>query len=267
MRPRAIVTLGAGRQARFLAYSGETFRRYALKHGYEYVQGSGAMAEDRPVAWAKIPLLLHLLEAFELVVWIDADAVILDDSVDIASELAPDAWQAMVAHHWGDEVSPNTGVWVLRRGSRSSEFLRAVWQSVEFVDAVFWENAAVMHLLGFTYRTPRRLINPASEWLDGTQWLSEEWNRLTAHSPRLQPARIRHWAGEQPYPLRERQLRADLAHLDGQRLRPALTRVEWVLSKEHPFLHRVQQSVRYRAIEKPRDALRSRYRRVTKTRN
>src|SRR3954453_11880108 len=101
MQSRALATIGTGPHEKLLSYSGKTFVSYALKHGYEYVQGSGTMPEPRPSAWAKIPLLQHLLDAFDLVVWIDSDAIILDDSRDIASELHDDTWQAMVAHRWG----------------------------------------------------------------------------------------------------------------------------------------------------------------------
>jgi hypothetical protein len=258
---RALATLGIGPSARWLAYSGETFRRYALKHGYEYVQGSGAMPEGRPAAWAKIPLLQRLLEAFELVVWIDADATILDDSRDIASELAPDTWQALVASDLTGREGrfvPNTAVWVLRRTPRTHGFLQAVWDSVDFIDRTYWENAAVLHLLGFTYEAPIRLVDPAAPWLEGTQWLAEEWNRIPGPWAD-EPARIRHWAGVD-YPLRARQLRADLAYMDGQRIRPACSRIEWNLSRQHPFLYRVVSSVRYRAVEKPKRAIQKAYR-------
>ena len=228
MQSRALVTIGTGEYVDLLASSGETFRRYALRHGYEYVQGSGAMAEPRPPAWAKIPLIQRLLEGHDVVVWIDADAIILDHSRDIASELNDGAWQALVAHRSGGDLIPNTGVWVLRRAGRTHDFLEAVWNSVNFIDHDWWENAAVMDLLGFTLESPVHLANPAAPWLEGTQWLPEEWNRLTFYSGRLEAARIRHLAAESRA-LQSRQLRADLGSLDGQRIRPALARLEWSL--------------------------------------
>src|SRR4051794_25222065 len=142
---RALATLGIGAHAKCLAYTGQTFRRYAVKHGYEYVQGSGAMSEPRPLSWAKIPLLQRLLEVFELVVWIDADATILDGSRDIASELAPDTWQALVPYSGGGQFCPNLGVWVLRQTDRTHEFLRAIWDCREFINHPWWENGAALH--------------------------------------------------------------------------------------------------------------------------
>ena len=71
---------------------------------------------------------------------------ISQDPVDL---LPTDAFQAMVQHSGDDQLSPNTGVWLLRSCSRAKEFLREVWSSEKFIDHRLWENAAVLDLLGY----------------------------------------------------------------------------------------------------------------------
>ena len=53
-----------------------TFAAYAERHGYELITSTEALR--RPPAWAKVPMLREAARSYELVLWIDADAVIVD---------------------------------------------------------------------------------------------------------------------------------------------------------------------------------------------
>jgi hypothetical protein len=205
---KALATIGSGPMRRVLAVSLPTFRRFAERHGYHLVVGDGD-SFGRPAAWAKVPLLKDLLERFELVLWLDADAVVVDGTGDIAAALPATAYQGLVRHvssRTGREL-PNTGVWLLRSGERSGAFLDAVWDSGGFIYHKWWENAAVLHLLGYSVDDPGWRVRD-SGWLTGTCWLPGEWNRVTWQG-RQAPTRIRHYAG---VPNRERILymRGDL---------------------------------------------------------
>jgi galactosyl transferase GMA12/MNN10 family len=189
-----------------LDFSGRTFRWYAERHGYDFIIGSGD-ARGRPPAWAKVPLLRRLLDSYEKVVWIDADAVILQIDLDIAEQLQPDDYQALVLNHRDEEsIHPNTGVWVLR-GDRAKRFLDAVWAETTFIDHHLWEQAAAMRLLGYPLQPG--LAIEESRWTPGTRWLDDDWNNGSGATP----ARIRHYAGqENKYRLRRMQI--DLATTD-----------------------------------------------------
>jgi hypothetical protein len=127
-----------------------------------------------------------------LVFWLDADAIILDDSMDPADAFPAEAFQAMVRHHSTAEVCPNTGVWLLRDCEATHKFLNEIWDHERFIHDPWWENAAVIDLLGYSLRPtkPQR----ESEWLSGTHWLANEWNSHVGWNG-LVPARIRHYAG------------------------------------------------------------------------
>ena len=187
-----------------------TFVPYAERHGYELRVGSGE-SEGRPAAWAKVVFLRQLLREYDEVLWLDADIAILDPSEDLAAHVRPDAYQALVETRLGDLLWVNSGVWFLRAGERSDSFLYAVWNSTDHIDHIWWENAAVVELLGYDIecRAPRA----ASPWSDGTQMLPEEWN-IQMDSQGLRPARIRHYSA-QANDRREQWIRADADRVSG----------------------------------------------------
>jgi len=162
----------------------------------------------RPPAWAKVPLLANLLRCYDLVAWVDADALIVDGSHDLAAELRPRKHLYLVEHaHPSGQTTANTGVMMLRSSRWSRRLLQQVWMQLDLVEHRWWENAALMRLLGYRVepehasrerRLPRRvrLLDPA--WNSIPHWVAS-------------PApRIVHFAG---LPLEERLERMrDLAH-------------------------------------------------------
>lgn len=197
-----------------LSESLQTFRRFGERHGYDVVVGGEEAIADRAPAWSKVVLLRRLLETYDYVLWIDADAIILDDSVDPVVLLGEEHYQALVTYHWNDEESACTGVWLLRRAERAVAFLDAVWGGGDgYLRRHPWEQAAVMRLLGYSV-DPDRFIAP-TEWSDGTLWLPNEWDTIPAFTRerRLVPCRIRHYARESNR-VRRRQMRTDRHTID-----------------------------------------------------
>lgn len=190
---KALVTLAAGDHAELLNVSLPTFRRYAERHGYELVVGTGEEALGRPVPWAKVPLLRRTLAEFDLALWIDADAVIVDGDADVADELAPTAFQALVEHRTPQGACPNTGVWLLRSCATSDAFLDAMWDSTAVIDHPWWENAAACLALGYDLEPACRRSHD-TEFLRGTQWLATDWNSIP--KDRAARPRIAHFPGE-----------------------------------------------------------------------
>ena len=159
MRNKAVVTIGYGPMEKVLRQSMPTFTEFADKHGYDVVTGSGDDADGRPISWGKVRLIRRALDRYEAVLWLDADAIILDSSVDPISLLGPDDFQALaLLHQFGQEL-PCCGVWLLRSTDKAKSFLDAIWEKAEFIDDRFWEQAAAMDLLGFSIR-PSRLVEP-----------------------------------------------------------------------------------------------------------
>jgi hypothetical protein len=190
--PRKVLcSLAVGPQARLLRLARGSFARYARRHGYDLELRHELLTDERPAPWSKILLLRELLRSYELVLWIDADAVVVDGARDIADDLRPEDFMGLVEHSYDDVTMPNTGVWLLRRGEPAERFLDAVWDSTDLVDHQWWENAAVARELGYDLDPPRRARESA--FRDATTYLPQAWNSI-----RLDPAahaRIRHYPG------------------------------------------------------------------------
>jgi galactosyl transferase GMA12/MNN10 family len=211
---KALATIGTGAMRPVLDQSLHTFRRFGERHGYDVVVGGEEMIADRAPAWSKVVLLRRLIERYDYVLWIDADAIILDDSDDPASLLAERHYQALVRYRYGDEECACTGVWLLRKVDKAIAFLDAVWDSGDgYLRLHPWEQAAAMRLLGYSV-DPDRFV-AATEWTEGTLWLGNEWDTIPAFTVkrRLTQCKIRHYARE-TNGVRRRQMRTDRHVLD-----------------------------------------------------
>jgi hypothetical protein len=190
---RALCSIGAGPHAALLDVSEPTFRAYADRHGYELITTREA-DPARPPAWAKVAMLRDVLERVDLALWIDADAVIVDGSEDIAADLAPDKQLGLVSH---GEV-PNTGVMVWRAGEFARALLAEMWANKRRLHHPWWENAALLDALGYSVPSfsrlrPTRRRRRASPWSDGVQFLAPEWN--WTYLARVEHPRIVHCVG------------------------------------------------------------------------
>jgi galactosyl transferase GMA12/MNN10 family len=205
---RALCSLGAGPHTALLDISEPTFRAYADRHGYELVTARDA-DPTRPPAWTKVTMLRETLERFELAVWIDADAVVVDGCDDIADELHPGKQLGLVRH--GDV--PNTGVMVWRSGDFAQSLLAEIWGNRRRIDHPWWENAALLDALGYPVpsfsRLPRLRRRPRpSRYVAGVQFLPPEWN--WTYLARVENPRIVHCVGV-PVEQRREDMQAALA--------------------------------------------------------
>jgi hypothetical protein len=118
----------------------------------------------------------------------------------------------------------------LRGCDRARDFLDAVWSVPLDDDNIgWWDNSAVLRLLGWSLDRWPPTREFESAWVAGTQWLPEEWNRTTTWNRDWRSARVHHVAGER-FALRVTQMQADVHHLAGHRLRSALLRLPWRLT-------------------------------------
>lgn len=92
---------------------------YADNHKYELLIGSGGMLSDgRARHWGKLPLILQALRTCELVLYLDADAVIVDPSRKVESLLPYLESGDMLAAR-DSAWNVNTGAMLIRSSARS----------------------------------------------------------------------------------------------------------------------------------------------------
>ena len=203
---KALCSIGHGAYEKLLAISRISFEAYAQQHGYDLVLRSDVDLNARPAPWAKVPLIMELLDSYDLVLWLDADAIIVDFSVDIADETRGDRWMYLARHKTGEGLVPNTGVWMMARSSAAKKFLHLVNTHRGFKDHVWWENAAVIDLLGYEFDPVRPSLG--SEFSSGVAYLDHSWNSVWI-DPAPHP-RIKHYPAL-PLDVREQSLLADLS--------------------------------------------------------
>jgi hypothetical protein len=184
---RALATFAVGPQhSLMLEVALPRFREYAARHGLSVV--ADRIPDLRPASYAKIPLLLDLLREHESVLWLDADVLVTDLSLDLESTVPPGEMHALCTHRTGEGLVPNCGVWLVRRHARP--LLERVLAAHErFRSHKWWEQAAVIELLAEFPAWP----------------LAAEWNWHPHDEDRPGRARFRHFAslGSRPESMRE----------------------------------------------------------------
>lgn len=188
---KALVSLGAGRQARLLRLAAGSIAPYARRHGYDLHLHTKVLDSSRPAPWSKIVALRRLQRDYDLLLWLDADLIVIDGRTDIAGELEDGRFLYLVEHATKEGRMANSGVMMLRTGSECERFLDEVWAQEDLIRHTWWENAAICRLLGYELDPPR----PAGStpWRERTKLLPGRWNSIPdAPSPR---PRIRHYPG------------------------------------------------------------------------
>lgn len=199
---RALVTFGIGKAKELLALALPSFEEFAGAHGYELRVYEPDPHPFWPVPWLKVACLEDALERYDEALWVDSDIVITDVSEDVPCR--EDAWQALAVHHTQDGEVPNTGVWLCRQPMR--EVLAGLWAMRAYRNHPWWEQGAVLDLLGYdSWSRPTGFYAP-TELYNRTQFLSTEWNSHPwdeAERPRFRHATMRadraeamrEWAG------------------------------------------------------------------------
>lgn len=197
MNDRCIITYAAGAHEEMLDVSLPTYKAFAARHGYDVEVGKKI---TDPPAWNKVPLLLDALTRYEEVVWFDCDLVVVNPTedfppMDVDSTGRPRAMAAhsLVRHFESFSEVPNTGVWRLRKNAL--ELLNEAWRLQVFRDHGWWEQSAVMTLMGYTVppqgsdftKTRCRCVNP-TYWHEQCQFMRVAWNshpNYRADKPRI----------------------------------------------------------------------------------
>jgi hypothetical protein len=179
-----------------------TWKAFALLHGWEVralrEHPAGSVSREEAKAF-KLTAIEQALREANLVLWLDADAMIVDPSVDIAGFLYATDFQGLVLEHFATRFNPNTGVWLLRSEPETFRFLDAVRAAVVPERYVWVDQARVMKALGWQLEPMPHGVKPVhpSQFLARTGWLAPEWNVISEKQMinLNAPTRIRHFAG------------------------------------------------------------------------
>jgi hypothetical protein len=172
---------------------------------------------DRPASWGKIALIANQFAncRADFLLWVDADACFVRTDRNIAEVIKDGKDFYLVSHHIQKTrpspgivmyaERPNMGVFLIRKSEWSLRFLNTIWQMTKYISHPWWENAAVMDLLGYRFELTGNLADNTLEErvLEKVDWLPLEWNALPclgrvnelAYSAELFDPIIVHYAG------------------------------------------------------------------------
>ncbi len=197
---KVLVTLAAGNYLQLLEMSRISFRDYAKKWGYDFVEVTESWDKSRPYAWTKLLAIRDLLDRYDFVFYIDSDAIILRDDIDISTISNTDfAWPVGPVN---GKVCPSAGIMAIRSTEVSKELFDLAYSQNDLIYNGWWEQAALMRVL--QYEDPRHHEKHWSEFhLEklpiGVTELDTSWNS-TIQEFASDPI-IRHFAGD-PFPIK-----------------------------------------------------------------
>lgn len=184
-----------------------TFARYASRWEWQLLVEDLVTDVGGSAEWDRLRLIRQALEVYELVLWLDAETLLLRDDEDIASHLHPDHFQALGLEHVPSEhrINPTTGVWLLRSCPEAFAFLEAVDAAGQ--QAGPWAvQGAVLAALGWDRGDERyhwSRPGQGNAHLAGTSWLPQSWNQQLVDQqaegrPRVPDPHVLHVHGMSP---------------------------------------------------------------------
>lgn len=189
----------------------DSMRAYAAMQGYSCMRFREP-SSGRPYSWEKISCIEKALDlGYDFVLWIDADAMVVDTGQDIRSAIG-EAGSArekdffLTRHAMGGGKSPNLGVVLVRNSEPARKILGDMWNMKKYENHRWWEQAAFLEyfgLIGGLSESERRLfdgygdakdIAPRADAASHIEWIDDRWNFIPGIS-RSVPV-IKHYAGK-----------------------------------------------------------------------
>jgi len=204
LRPRVLILTGY--DAAFAPIAALTVPRmqaYAARHGYDFRFTQTDEHRGRKPNWIKITLIRKALaeDPHDLVVWIDADAVIVRLDAELHELLPSDADLGMVWHGGDgpdgklnrDPAHFNNGVIIIRNGEWARDHFRRVDEN-PLLRHGLQEQATMMQQLGFDRNIGIGPDRPDAPDRAHVARLDPAWNAIPRTATVADPI-IQHWAG------------------------------------------------------------------------
>lgn len=194
-----IVSLATGRHRELLAESAPTLIGYGARHRWDVVLSSESPQGERPPSWAKVVMVRRLMQQYPFVFWVDADAIIVDLDRDLLAEIDPegtgagaDIWFARHAQERNpDHTAINAGVFLTRSSAFADALLSAAWHAEQFVEHNWWEQAALLDILGYSLHPPFDQ-HTVTVWNERVGEMDLSWNSVPGYCESPTPALHHH---------------------------------------------------------------------------
>lgn len=143
-RQFAVVSICTPQMRHLGRFSTPNKRSYCERHGYTFVLRESVIEKRRHPVWARIPLLLELLDEFEWLFWTDADSLIMNPGITLGNLRDVEADLVITK----DANGLNNGNFLItNRSGRARPFLAAAYEQMQYLGHPLREQAAMAHLL------------------------------------------------------------------------------------------------------------------------
>ena len=145
----ALATLYTAEIARLAELTNPSKRAYCERWGHDFACFEGTLDPARPPAWSKVLFVRKLLDQYDWVFWLDADALIMNADVACETLLDP-RYSLILAKQPGPDpfgnLHLNTGSFFIRSDEWARAFLDDLYGQRDFIQHPCWEQEAFMHL-------------------------------------------------------------------------------------------------------------------------
>lgn len=153
-----------------------TVEAYAKKHNMDTIFFTERFDSCRPASWDKIIILYNLLKNYDIVMWMDSDAIFLDNSLDIRTELNEDHVMFMVTHYGRSPIWPNGGLIVAKKDKKTFDLLNKIWNETDVIRHPWWEQQAIFNVLGYENSYHNIIAYHPNEYSNLIGPLDLKWN-------------------------------------------------------------------------------------------
>lgn len=139
----ALISLNTPNIEQYASISVKTIEKYAELWNIDTHIYKHTLDSTREPPWSKIIALKNHLKDYDWLMWIDADAIIVkyDNFHDIVNN------NDKLFLFTKDENGINSGVFFIRNSEESYLYLEKIYDSTEFINHIWWEQAAIHHLV------------------------------------------------------------------------------------------------------------------------
>jgi hypothetical protein len=143
---------------------------YCERHNIVYLPSFGNLCPKQHPIWSRYPLLISALQSglFDIVIWMDADAVIADPSTSLA-DASHEFQNIGMACHPSPAFKFNAGVMFVRCGRPSLHFLQSVWNRGHIDNPQGWEDQPS---IGDTARKTGFVLDKVADKWNSTPWMN-----------------------------------------------------------------------------------------------
>lgn len=138
-----IVTLSTPNIETYCQYTRARNCDYAEQHKYQFIAFKEKLDDSRPASWSKLLALLMNWDDYDWLMWIDADAMIMNKDIKLES-IIDNKYDFIVST---DLNGINCGIFLVK----TTEFMRQIFEQAydkkEFINHPWWEQAALMSLM------------------------------------------------------------------------------------------------------------------------